>query len=201
MDNNTTSIKGNLFSRGGEDFIELIKKLMEDGREFDIHITVPSRANGRTDKTVNTQVVPNKPLKHDATNDIIPDTEHTKATLEEFVAEYIHKLGIPANLKGYVYIKEALLYMLCNPTKDFRITKVLYPMVAKTYDTQPNRVERGIRHAIEKAWSTGFDNHLLEKMFDDIIGKEKTKPTNSEFLSIMAERIKIDYKKKMSQII
>ncbi len=107
------------------------------------------------------------------------------------VTKMIQDLGVPANIKGYAYLRDAILICIANPDAINSITKVLYPEVAKMNQTTPTRVERAIRHAIEVAWSRG-NNEMAVKIFGYTVNLAKGKPTNSEFIALIADRMRID---------
>ena len=108
------------------------------------------------------------------------------------ISRLLHNLGIPSHLKGYKYIRECVL-ISCKTNKCLHVTKDLYPEVSVTYSSTPSRVERAIRHAIEISWSRG-DIKLMDELFGFSVSVERSKPTNSEFISTIAERIKLDCK-------
>ena len=107
------------------------------------------------------------------------------------VTKMIQDLGVPANIKGYTYLRDAILISIANPDAINSITKVLYPEVAKQNQTTPTRVERAIRHAIEVAWSRG-NNETAVKIFGYTVNLAKGKPTNTEFIALIADRMRID---------
>lgn len=107
------------------------------------------------------------------------------------VTKMIQDLGVPANIKGYTYLRDAILIAIENPDAINSITKVLYPEVAKHNQTTSTRVERAIRHAIEVAWSRG-NNETAVKIFGYTVNLAKGKPTNSEFIALIADRMRID---------
>ena len=107
------------------------------------------------------------------------------------VTKMIQDLGVPANIKGYTYLRDAILIAIARPEAINSITKVLYPEVAKLNQTTPTRVERAIRHAIEVAWARG-NNDFAEKVFGYTLNMTKGKPTNSECIALIADRIRID---------
>ena len=104
----------------------------------------------------------------------------------------IHEIGVPAHIKGYQYLREAIMMSVQDIEMLNSITKILYPTIAKKYQTTPSRVERAIRHAIEVAWSRG-KVELLEEMFGYTISSGKGKPTNSEFIALIADKIRLEY--------
>ena len=113
--------------------------------------------------------------------------------LEIVVTDMIHRIGVPAHIKGYHYLREAI--MLCVDDKEMleSVTKLLYPAVAKKFATTPSRVERAIRHAIEIAWDRG-DVDVLNSFFGYTVNTGKGKPTNSEFIALLADKISLKYR-------
>ena len=109
-------------------------------------------------------------------------------SLESIVTEIIHEIGIPAHIKGYQYLREAIILTINDMDIINAVTKVLYPAVAKKFGTTPSRVERAIRHAIEVAWDRG-DIETLQKYFGYTVSNIKGKPTNSEFIAMIADRL------------
>jgi two-component system response regulator (stage 0 sporulation protein A) len=117
----------------------------------------------------------------------------TEIELEARVTEVIHEVGVPAHIKGYQYLREAIMMTVNNLEVINSITKLLYPTVAKRYATTPSRVERAIRHAIEVAWDRG-DTDVLNNIFGYTIASRKGKPTNSEFIAMIADRLRLQLK-------
>lgn len=115
--------------------------------------------------------------------------------LETIVTKTIHELGIPAHIKGYQYIRTAIMMVVDNMDLLNYITKALYPSIAKKYSTTSSRVERAIRHSIEVAWSRG-DPDKLEEVFGYTVQNGKGKPTNSEFIAMVADKIRLQIKDK-----
>jgi two-component system response regulator (stage 0 sporulation protein A) len=115
------------------------------------------------------------------------------AAMEAMVTSIIHEIGVPAHIKGYQYLREAILIAIHDMDVINAITKVLYPRVADTFCTTPSRVERAIRHAIEVAWDRG-DLETLQKFFGYTVSNTKGKPTNSEFIALIADRISLSLK-------
>ena len=113
--------------------------------------------------------------------------------VEGIVTEIIHQIGIPAHIKGYHYLREAIMMSIDNSEYLHAITKQLYPSVAKRFGTTPSRVERAIRHAIEVAWSRGR-METLDALFGYTVNTGKGKPTNSEFIALIADRIRLQYR-------
>lgn len=115
---------------------------------------------------------------------------HTESTLETVVTEIIHEIGVPAHIKGYQYLREAIILTINDMDAINAVTKILYPEVAKKFSTTPSRVERAIRHAIEVAWDRG-DVETLQKFFGYTVSGIKGKPTNSEFIAMIADHISL----------
>ncbi len=111
---------------------------------------------------------------------------HQPQNLEAVVTEVIHEIGVPAHIKGYQYLREAIILTINDMDIINSVTKVLYPTVAKRFGTTPSRVERAIRHAIEVAWDRG-DLETLQKFFGYTVSNVKGKPTNSEFIAMIAD--------------
>lgn len=111
--------------------------------------------------------------------------------LEHRVSKLLQELGVPANIKGYKYLRDAIMVAVTRPEVVNSITKVLYPEVAKINETVPPRVERAIRHAIEVAWSRGR-TESCDKIFGYTINMAKGKPTNSEFIALIADRLRLE---------
>ena len=120
-----------------------------------------------------------------------PQEERDGRTLERQVTAIIHEIGVPAHIKGYQYLREAIRLTVEDMDSINAVTKVLYPAVAKKFGTTASRVERAIRHAIEVAWDRG-DLETLQKYFGYTVSNVKGKPTNSEFIAMIADRISLD---------
>ena len=156
---------------------KILGDLMNGDKEFQIMITVPSSKND------------NKQEKNDSTREkrtVIHD-------LEQDVTNMIHEIGVPAHIKGYQYLREAIMMSVEDPSMISSITKILYPTIAKRFQTTPSRVERAIRHAIEVAWSRGR-METLDALFGYTIDTGKGKPTNSGFIGLIADRIRLSYR-------
>lgn len=113
--------------------------------------------------------------------------------LETLVTEFIHELGVPAHIKGYQYIRSAIMMVVEDMELLNYITKQLYPTIAKQYKTTSSRVERAIRHSIEVAWSRGKPE-TMDEIFGYTVDTGKGKPTNSEFIAMVADRIRLQTK-------
>ena len=116
-----------------------------------------------------------------------------KPNIETMVTSIIHEIGVPAHIKGYQYLREAIIIAVNDMDVINAITKVLYPQVAKTFQTTPSRVERAIRHAIEVAWDRG-DLDTLQRFFGYTVSNTKGKPTNSEFIALIADKLQLQLK-------
>ncbi len=116
-----------------------------------------------------------------------------QGNIETLVTGIIHEIGVPAHIKGYQYLREAIIIATQDMDVINAITKVLYPQVAKTFQTTPSRVERAIRHAIEVAWDRG-DLDTLQRFFGYTVSNTKGKPTNSEFIALIADKLQLQLK-------
>lgn len=121
--------------------------------------------------------------------------EPVERDLEADVTNIIHEIGVPAHIKGYQYLREAIMMSVNDIEMLNSITKILYPTIAKQYQTTPSRVERAIRHAIEVAWSRGKMD-TIDELFGYTINNGKGKPTNSEFIALIADKIRLEYRSK-----
>lgn len=111
--------------------------------------------------------------------------------LQIYITKLLHELGIPSHIKGYQYIRESIIMIYDNPELIGGITKELYPEIAKKFNTTISRVERAIRHAIEVSWNRG-DWDLMEEIFGHSVDIDKAKPTNSEFVVTIADKLRLD---------
>lgn len=121
--------------------------------------------------------------------------ELPEESLENYVTNMLHEIGIPAHIKGYHYLRDSILMAVDDMDVLNAITKVLYPTVAKRHQTTASRVERAIRHAIEVAWSRGKLD-TLDELFGYTVSNGKGKPTNSEFIALIADTIQLKYKRR-----
>jgi len=121
---------------------------------------------------------------------------YMERNLEHDVTEMIHEIGVPAHIKGYQYLRDAIILCVQQNEMLNSITKILYPTIAKKNSTTPSRVERAIRHAIEVAWSRGKMD-TIDELFGYTINTGKGKPTNSEFIALIADKIRLEYKNKI----
>jgi two-component system response regulator (stage 0 sporulation protein A) len=123
----------------------------------------------------------------------VVETESSDPDIEAQVTRIIHQIGVPAHIKGYQYLRTAILMTISDNDMINSVTKVLYPSVAKKYQTTTSRVERAIRHAIEVAWDRG-DVDTLNSYFGYTIQNNRGKPTNSEFIAMIADNLRLKYK-------
>ncbi len=127
------------------------------------------------------------------TQDNILSINSEKRSLEMMVSEIMHQIGVPAHIKGYQYLREAIILAINDDDIMNSVTKLLYPTVAKTYKTTASRVERAIRHAIEVAWDRG-DVDILSSYFGYTIQNSRGKPTNSEFIAMISDKLRLKLK-------
>ncbi len=125
--------------------------------------------------------------------EIAPNSDKGEENLEALVTNLIHEVGVPAHIKGYQYLREAIMMVVNDIDVINQITKSLYPQIAKRYQTTPSRVERAIRHAIEVAWGRG-QQEVVENIFGYTISAAKGKPTNSEFIAMIADKLRLELK-------
>ena len=127
---------------------------------------------------------------------MIPESHHSFSdsnTLEAEITNIIHEIGVPAHIKGYLYLREAITMVVNDIELLSAVTKELYPSIAKRYNTTASRVERAIRHAIEVAWARG-QVETINKLFGYTINNGKGKPTNSEFIAMVADKLRLKNK-------
>ena len=125
--------------------------------------------------------------------DISPEETKNAENLEALVTNVIHEVGVPAHIKGYQYLREAIIMVVTNTDMINQITKQLYPDIAMKYHTTSSRVERAIRHAIEVAWGRGRQE-VVERIFGYTVSAAKGKPTNSEFIAMIADKLRLELK-------
>ena len=124
---------------------------------------------------------------------VVKDSVVSDAQLELMITEIIHQIGVPAHIKGYHYLREAIILSIKNSDIINSVTKLLYPTVAKKHNTTASRVERAIRHAIEVAWDRG-NIDVLDSYFGYTIQNERGKPTNSEFIAMISDKLRLKFK-------
>lgn len=163
-------------AKDNERIYRVISDLINQNKEFQIMITVPSTVQKEEMIKVPVMQIPQEPCD-----------------LEKEVTDMIHDIGVPAHIKGYQYLREAIILTINDMDIINAVTKVLYPTVAKKFNTTASRVERAIRHAIEVAWDRGNPD-VLNDLFGYTILGSKGKPTNSEFIALIADKIRLDMK-------
>lgn len=127
----------------------------------------------------------------------INSSRGSSTPLEVRITNIIHDVGVPAHIKGYQYIREAILLAVQNEDIINAVTKTLYPTLAAKFDTTPSRVERAIRHAIEVAWNRG-QIEMHDKIFGYTVNSNKGKPTNSEFIAMIADKLRLEDKAEIT---
>ena len=168
-----------------EKIFRILSDLLTKDKEFQIMITVPAGT-----KLTNSEnsLISKKTDSRPESNSL--ENAHD---LEKDVTDMIHEIGVPAHIKGYQYLRDAIMMSVEDIEMLNSITKILYPSIAKKYQTTPSRVERAIRHAIEVAWSRG-KMETLDSLFGYTINLGKGKPTNSEFIALIADKIRLHYR-------
>ncbi len=121
--------------------------------------------------------------------------DYQRVKLENEITEILHEVGIPAHIKGYMYLRTAIMKSFYDPEILGQVTKVLYPEIARSYNTTSSRVERAIRHAIEVAWNRG-NTDAIDEIFGYTVSSSKAKPTNSEFIAMISDKLRLAYKMK-----
>ena len=168
-----------------EKVFRILSDLLTKDKEFQIMITVPA----------GTKLTNSENSLMGKKTDSRPESNSLENThdLEKDVTDMIHEIGVPAHIKGYQYLREAIMMSVEDIEMLNSTTKILYPSIAKKYQTTPSRVERAIRHAIEVAWSRG-KMETLDSLFGYTINLGKGKPTNSEFIALIADKIRLHYR-------
>ena len=160
-----------------------IKLLIKRIKELKFYQPAPIKGNYMT-RELKTQYI-----------DIAPEDKKNEENLEALVTNVIHEVGVPAHIKGYQYLREAIMMVIGDIDVINQITKQLYPDIARKYKTTPSRVERAIRHAIEVSWNRGSIDYM-EELFGHSVDFDKAKPTNSEFIVTVADKLRLEYSKK-----
>lgn len=192
----------------GVDGLHLIRQTHALGLElppaFVILVSMPSASSYMDANRAGAMLCIPKPVDHAAlregidtlcrNRDMTTQTEtNHEEDMEAQVTKIIHQIGVPAHIKGYQYLRTAILMTIQDSDIINSVTKVLYPSVAKKYQTTTSRVERAIRHAIEVAWDRG-DLDTLNSYFGYTIQNSRGKPTNSEFIAMIADNMRLKYK-------
>lgn len=189
------------------DVVAIMKRVRELGVKFPVFVVTSSYDN----EFIERQVIDNgaskfllKPYDADdlcrAINSALGDRVNSLSDdMEVVVTDIIHQLGVPAHIKGYHYLRTAILYSIEDKTLLDSVTKLLYPTVAGIYDTTSSRVERAIRHAIEIAWDRG-NVDTLNSFFGYTVDTGKGKPTNSEFIALITDKLRLRYKAALRRV-
>lgn len=183
----------------GKDGLDLLEEFKQENLNFKIILTssVKNPIIFNNLENYNVGYVFLKPYKLEALEKIILDLFNNKADLildgklESKISKMLHSLGIPSHIKGYQYIRESIMLIYRNPFIIGGITKELYPEVAQKFKTTSSRVERAIRHAIEVSWNRG-DYDYMEELFGHSVDYDRAKPTNSEFIATVADKLRLD---------
>ena len=189
------------------DVVAIMKRVRELGVKFPVFVVTSSYDN----EFIERQVIDNgaskfllKPYDADdlcrAINSALGDRANSISDdMEVVVTDIIHQLGVPAHIKGYHYLRTAILYSIEDKTLLDSVTKLLYPTVAGIYETTSSRVERAIRHAIEIAWDRG-NVDTLNSFFGYTVDTGKGKPTNSEFIALSTDKLRLRYKSALRRV-
>jgi len=161
-------------------------------KPFDIEILVKRIRELKNYKPVSNQNILSKEIKQQYI-EINSESKKSEENLEALVTNIIHEVGVPAHIKGYQYLREAIIMVVKDIDVINQITKSLYPEIASRFKTTPSRVERAIRHAIEVAWGRGQAD-VVENIFGYTISASKGKPTNSEFIAMIADKLRLELK-------
>lgn len=164
----------------------LEKELIDAGVEY--YFLKPFDIN-----TVAERIIQLSGWKNEKSPLVVRDNVVTDTQLEMMITDIIHQIGVPAHIKGYHYLREAIILSIKNSDIINSVTKLLYPTVAKKHSTTASRVERAIRHAIEVAWDRG-DIDVLNSYFGYTIQNERGKPTNSEFIAMISDKLRLKLK-------
>ena len=177
----------------------ILKEFKKENVSFKVILTcsVKNRLIFEGIDDLNVDYIMLKPYNLDDLSNIIEtlfkvqNSNYENSKLEAKITKMLHSLGIPSHIKGYQYIRESILLIYRNPYIIGGITKELYPEVATRYKTTSSRVERAIRHAIEVSWNRG-DYEYMEELFGHSVDYDRAKPTNSEFIATVADKLKLD---------
>ena len=171
---------------------DVTKKAVELGASYFILKPFDMEQLGNTIRQVNGNVSANG-SKSPSKSHYLSSYENKPRNLDASITNIIHEIGVPAHIKGYLYLREAISMVYNDIELLGSITKVLYPDIAKKYNTTASRVERAIRHAIEVAWSRG-NIDSISSLFGYTVSMTKAKPTNSEFIAMVADKLRLEHK-------
>ena len=161
-------------------------------KPFDIELLIKRIRQLKLNKPQSNTIM-NRDIARPQYIEIPVNSEKNEDNLEALVTNVIHEVGVPAHIKGYQYLREAIIMVVNDIEVINQITKSLYPQIAKRFKTTPSRVERAIRHAIEVAWGRG-QQEAVESIFGYTISASKGKPTNSEFIAMIADKLRLELK-------
>jgi two-component system, response regulator, stage 0 sporulation protein A len=166
-------------------------------KPFDMDV-LSNRIRDMFNNSISSDTVRKTPVTNTASSsssmmDVKPKSNSGSMDLESEITNIIHEIGVPAHIKGYMYLREAITLVVNDIELLSAVTKELYPAIAKKYNTTASRVERAIRHAIEVAWGRGQVD-TINKLFGYTIHNEKGKPTNSEFIAMVADKLRLKNK-------
>lgn len=169
--------------------LETLGKILQENQQIEIRITVPDWMREHENEIqAENQKVPVPAKKTEQKSSELKEKQ--EVSLEQIISKMLHELGVPAHIKGYQYLRSAIQLSVENMENLHSITKILYPTIAKIYNTTPSRVERAIRHAVEVSFSRG-KMETLEEVFGYSVNTMKGKPTNSEFIAMLADQIRL----------
>ena len=171
----------------------LEREVMESGASY--FILKPFNPSDLAERILQLYKHKNSPDKNQDSKSDTASLQHisTNENLEIKVTEILHQIGVPAHIKGYHYLRSSIIMSIDNPDIINAVTKQLYPSVAKNFSTTSSRVERAIRHAIEVAWDRG-DVDILNSYFGYTIHNGRGKPTNSEFIAMISDKLRLQFK-------
>lgn len=189
------------------DAVTIMKRVKEFGVKFPVFIVTSASDNEFIERQVMDNGASKFLLKPYDTEDLckavssaLGDKVNSLSDdMEIVVTDIIHQLGVPAHIKGYHYLRTAILHSIEDKALLDSVTKLLYPTVAGIYDTTPSRVERAIRHAIEIAWDRG-NVDTLNSFFGYTVDTGKGKPTNSEFIALITDKLRLRYKAALRRV-
>ena len=161
-------------------------------KPFDIELLIKRIRQLKLNKPQSNTIM-NRDITRPQYIEIPVNSEKNEDNLEALVTNVIHEVGVPAHIKGYQYLREAIIMVVNDIEVINQKKKSLYPQIAKRFKTTPSRVERAIRHAIEVAWGRG-QQEAVESIFGYTISASKGKPTNSEFIAMIADKLRLELK-------
>ncbi len=161
-------------------------------KPFDVNFFLKKIREYKKDNSTAKPAVQVQSTKFVKESSVNPAATISPQVLEIEITNIIHEIGVPAHIKGYQYIRDAILMCINDSEMINSITKILYPEISKKYRTTPSRVERAIRHSIEVAWNRG-NPEVIEEYFGYTVSDGKGKPTNSEFIALIADKLRLSH--------